>query len=77
MSVIKSNVDRLAEISEKLDVIIGFLAARGIDDAAAAIERLRGLGLNAKGIACITGLTENAVAIRLSRMKKSKGAAEA
>jgi hypothetical protein len=71
MSTIKAGTDRPTDISEKLDIIIGFLAIRGMqDDAGAMIERLRGLGLNAKATARVTGLTENAIAIRLSRMKK-------
>ncbi len=71
MSAIKPNADRLTEISEKLDAILGFLAVRGMqDDASAMVERLRGLGIDSKGIARVTGLTENAVAIRLSRLKK-------
>jgi len=69
----------LGEISEKLDAILGFLAIRGMEpDSAVAIARLRGLGLNNKAIACVTGLTENAVSIRISRMKKkSKASSEA
>lgn len=64
--------DQLEEISIKLDVVIGFLAVRGMDDAGAIIERLKGLGLGTKAIARVTGLTENAISIRMSRMKKGK-----
>lgn len=66
-----AGVDQLAQISEKLDTVVGFLAVRGIEsDPSAMIERLRGLGVGTKVIARVTGMTGNAVAIRLTRMKK-------
>lgn len=73
MSNVRSQPDVLADISEKLDSILGFLAIRGIEgDAAKVVIRLRDLGLGPKGIARVAGITENAVSIRLSRMKKPK-----
>jgi len=63
--------DHLAAISQKLDAVLAFLAVRGIEnDVGAVFERLHLAGFNAKTIALVSGLTENAVAIRLSRAKK-------
>lgn len=68
----KTPQDALTNISEKLDSILGFMAIKGIeDDAGKVVVRLRDLGLSAKCIARVSGMTENAVAIRFSRMKKS------
>ena len=73
MATPKTQQDALGEISEKLDTILGFLAIKGIEgDAAKVVMRLRELGLSAKCIAHVSGMTENAVAIRFSRMNKSK-----
>ena len=67
----KANVNHLADISEKLDAVVGFMMVRGIEnDSAAVVNRLHAAGFNAKVIARVSGLTENAVAIRLSRAKK-------
>lgn len=71
MSVNKDEPNHLMEISEKLDAILGFLAVRGMEgDTKAMFDRLRVLGLDGKAIARVTGLTENAVAIRFTRLKK-------
>jgi hypothetical protein len=61
----------LQEILSKLDIVVAFLAARGLEsDPSAVVERLAALGFGSKVIAPVAGLTENAVAIRLTRMKK-------
>ena len=63
--------DVLQDISAKLDVVIAFLATRGLEnDTAALVEKLAGMGFGAKVIAPVAGTSENAIAIRLSRMKK-------
>lgn len=81
----KTQSDVFQEISGKLDVIIALLAARGLEnDTAALVEKLAGMGFGAKVIAPVAGATENAIAIRLTRMKnkgpgrrsKKKGAAD-
>lgn len=62
----------LQEISSKLDVVVAFLATRGLEtDPSAVVEKLAGMGFGSKVIAPVAGLTENAVAIRLTRMKKT------
>ena len=68
----KSQLEVLNDISEKLDTVIGFLAARDISDSGAIVEKLATMGLSNKTISPVAGMTENAVAIRLSRMKKKK-----
>jgi DNA-directed RNA polymerase specialized sigma24 family protein len=69
----KMQPDVLAEISEKLDAILGLLAVRGIeDDVGKSVTRLRGLGLSPKTIARVCGITENAVSIRLTRLKQAE-----
>ena len=64
--------DSLQEISEKLDTVIAFLATRDISDSGEIVEKLAGMGFSAKTIAPVAGISENAVAIRLSRLKKTK-----
>jgi hypothetical protein len=69
----KTQQDALGDISEKLDSVLGFMAIKGIEgDAGKVVVRLRDLGLSAKCIARVSGMTENAVAIRFSRMNKPK-----
>lgn len=65
-----TQADTLQQISEKLDTIIAFLAARDMSDSGAIVEKLAGMGFSARTIAPVAGITENAVAIRLSRLKK-------
>lgn len=65
-----THTDSLQEISEKLDTVIAFLATRDISDSGAIVEKLAGMGFSAKTIAPVASITENAVAIRLSRLKK-------
>ena len=73
MGTPKTQQDVLAEISEELDSILGFMAIKGIEgDASKVVARLRDMGLGAKSISRVSGLTENAVAIRISRMKTPK-----
>lgn len=72
MSINKSQIEHLSDISEKLDTVIAFLAVRDINDSGAIVEKLVGMGFTAKTIAPVVGLTENAVAVRLTRLKKKK-----
>lgn len=67
-----TQTDSLQEISEKLDTVIAFLATRDVSDSGAIVEKLAGMGFSAKTIAPVAGITENAVAIRLTRIKKKK-----
>lgn len=63
--------DTLQEISQKLDVVIAFLAARGLENnTAALVKKLADMGFGPKIIAPVVGTTENAIAIRLSRLRK-------
>lgn len=65
-----TQADTLQQISEKLDTIIAFLATRELSDSGEIFEKLADMGFDAKTIAPVAGITENAVAIRLSRRKK-------
>jgi hypothetical protein len=67
-----STLDQNALIVDKLDTIIGFLAIRGLENDAAISERLFNLGIADRAIAKVMGITDNAVSIRKSRMKKTK-----
>jgi hypothetical protein len=70
MSADKSNVNYLAEISEKLDAVLGFMAiSNQTEDLGKFVPRLKAMGLSPKAISRVTGITENAVAIRISRLK--------
>ena len=70
MSADKSNVNYLAEISEKLDAVLGFMAiSNQTADLGKFVPRLKAMGLSPKAISRVTGITENAVAIRISRLK--------
>jgi DNA-directed RNA polymerase specialized sigma24 family protein len=70
MSADKSNVNYLAEISEKLDAVLGFMAISNLtEDLGRFVPRLKAMGLSPKAISRVTGITENAVAIRISRLK--------
>ncbi|MEQ9567847.1 MAG: LuxR C-terminal-related transcriptional regulator [Pseudomonadales bacterium] len=70
MSNNKSQIELLDDISHKLDTVIGFLAARDINDPAAVVEKLVAMGMDNKTIAPVAGITENAVSIRRTRLKK-------
>ena len=67
-----TQADSLEEISDKLDTVIAFLATKDMSDPSAIVEKLAGMGFSAKTIAPVAGITENAVAIRLTRLKKKK-----
>lgn len=69
----KSERDFLEGISVKLDRILGMMAIRDLEDNSEKIRRLRDLDLDNATISAVTGLTKNAVAIRLTRMKRSGG----
>ncbi|MDP9007316.1 MAG: hypothetical protein M3N91_01175 [Pseudomonadota bacterium] len=70
MPMVKTQPDVLADISEKLDSILGFMAIRGIEnDPAAVVIRLNEFGMTRRAIARVAGITENAVEIRLRRLK--------
>ena len=72
MSTGKTQSDVLADIDEKLGGILGFLAVRDLKgDVAAMLPRLKDMGLSNKMMALVAGLSENAIAIRMSRMKKT------
>lgn len=62
----------LEEINTKLDRLLGVMAVQGLEEDAEKIRLLRDLGLDNATIAAITGLTKNAVAIRLTRMKRHR-----
>lgn len=64
----KTSADHMADISHKLDVVVGFLATRDMAQDQ-AIDRLLRMGLSGKVIATVSGITENAVAIRKHRAK--------
>ena len=64
-------IEVMRGISEKLDGILGFMAAKECKgDAALIVPKLKGLGISNKTIALVAGISENAVAIRVTRMKK-------
>ena len=67
----KSEREVLEEISGKLDRVLGIMAVRDLEDDTEKVARLRDLNLDNATIAAVTGLTKNAVAIRLTRMKRS------
>ncbi len=69
----QSQQEVLTEISSKLDLVLGFMAIRGIEnDETAMVKRLGAMGLRPRIISHVSGLTENAVNIRLSRSRKKK-----
>lgn len=76
MSKGQADNDLLEQIASKLDLVIALLASREVeDDQGAIVKRLHELGLRAKAIAPVAGLTENAVNIRISRMRKESSKA--
>jgi len=72
MSANRSQIELLNDISDKLDTVIGFLAAQDINDPSAIVEKLVAMGMDNKTIAPVAGITENAVSIRRTRLKKKK-----
>jgi len=74
----KSDGELLAEIAAKLDTLIALVAARSAgEDPANIIERLHAMKLSPKVISLASGISENAVNVRISRMKKKKASARA
>jgi DNA-directed RNA polymerase specialized sigma24 family protein len=70
----KTDSELLTEISQKLDSILALLAAPAVQkDEGEVIRRLYENGHSASVIARVVGISENAVAIRLSRMRKKTG----
>jgi hypothetical protein len=71
LNAAKAKADVLDDINEKLGGVLGFLAVRELKgDVNKMLPRLKEMGLSTKMMALITGLTENAIAIRFSRLKK-------
>lgn len=71
----KSQAERLADISLKLDSILSFLAEKAVEqDQAGVVKRLHEIGLPAQNIARVVGISENAVNIRLTRLKQKAAA---
>lgn len=73
----KSDTELLGEISRKLDSVLAFLAAGAAQkDQAALVKRLYDNGLSADVIARVVGTSENAVNIRLTRIRQKMGKAQ-
>lgn len=72
MTYVKSQAEVLSEISQKLDILIGLIAAGKMagEDTGAVFERLRNMNLSPKVIARVVGISENAANIRLSRLRR-------
>lgn len=62
----------LSEISAKLDRILALIAIEGVEEPE-KVKRLSAMGLDHQTIASVTGLSPNAVAVRLHRMRKARG----
>jgi hypothetical protein len=67
----KSERELLIEISAKLDRLVAVSAIVGLDEDD-RIDVLIRLGVDAKLISSLTGLTRNAIAIRKTRAKKEQ-----
>jgi hypothetical protein len=67
----------LADISQRLDLIIGLLVVHAMEnaDVSKKVERLQELKLSPRIIARATGISENAANIRLSRLRRKSSAA--
>jgi len=71
MSREKSQTEILTDISLKLDTLLSLLAARiPQNEQGALVEKLYVQGHSTSAIARIVGISENAVAIRLTRLRK-------
>jgi len=79
LKYIKAEAELLSDISQKLDIVIGLLVARSMsgDDETSVFERLQRMNLSPKVIARVTGVSENAANIRLSRLRRKKASANA
>ena len=76
MSHEKSQTELLTDISLKLDSILAFLALKiPQNEQNALVDKLSKSGLSTDAIARVVGITENAAAIRLSRLRKKSGKA--
>lgn len=71
----KTERELLADISKKLDHVIGLLTIQQHDDDEnAKIKLLYGLGIEPATIGAILGMSPDAVTMRMSRIrKKAKG----
>ena len=78
MNKVKSERELLADISKKLDQIVGLLIVRQSGgDENANIKLLYELDWEPAMIGAVLGLTPNAVMVRMSRMrKKAQGATQ-
>lgn len=71
MSATKSERELLEGIATKLDLVLAFMAIRGIEgDVNAIVAKLNSMKFDYKIIAIAAGISENAASIRLSRIKK-------
>ncbi len=71
MKAEKSERELLADISGRLDRIIGLLAVQQNEgDENAKIKQLYDLGLAPSAIGAIMGVSPNAVTIRMTRIRK-------
>ena len=67
----KSEKEILAEISLKLDTLLALLIAKvPPSEQGALVEKLNSQGHTASAIARIVGISENAVSIRLTRLRQ-------
>jgi transposase len=67
----KSQTEILADISLKLDTLLSLLAAKIPEgEQGALVEKLYSQGHSTPAIARIVGISENAVAIRLTRLRQ-------
>jgi DNA-directed RNA polymerase specialized sigma24 family protein len=67
----KSQTEILAEISLKLDTLLSLLAAKvPQSEQGELVEKLYAQGHSTSAIARIVGISENAVAIRLTRLRQ-------
>ena len=74
MSKAKSDTELLADISRKLDSVLAFLAAGAAQkDEAGVFKRLHESGHPVDVIARVLGISENAAAIRLTRLRQKSG----
>jgi hypothetical protein len=66
-----TDVELLQEISEKLDRVIALLALHLDGEEGSKVDRLLALKLDYTTISLVTGLSTNAIAVRVSRAKKA------
>jgi len=68
----KSEKEYLKEISEKMDKIIGIIAASSVKEPKDKVSLLKDLGFTIENTAKITGLTIDVVKKERSKLKESK-----